>query len=317
MKRFPLLPLALLAVAACQDTPRLMAPDDVSAPITLDMVPSVTMVSLDGPFGPGTLTLDPATGLEWLDVTLSTQYSYDELLPELAPGGVFEGYRLATVDEVLTFWSDAGINVGPGYLGYFTPENLQPILDLMVFVGVTGVNTGNLGSGNFFDFTAGHIESDPANNEGWVQVATLSADPEPTATGRPDLGTVPSNNEQDQHGAWLVLDNSPPDVSQAYADPAVLWPPNSKMVEISILGVVDPDGDTFTITVTGVTDDDTNDPTDHGALGSSTVTLRAERSGQQARTYTVTFEATDEHGATSTGSVSVTVPHDMHGGHHH
>jgi hypothetical protein len=36
-------------------------------------------------------------------------------------------------------------------------------------------------------------------------------------------------------------------VEDAYADPNTVWPPNKKMIGISILGVTDPDGDDITI----------------------------------------------------------------------
>ena len=165
--------------------------------------PLVPMTSQDDDsFGPDSITLDPVTGLRWLDVTNSTLFSYDQILVELGPGGEFEAFRLATSAEVLTFWENAGINTGVGFLNVFTTENFQPVVDLMAFVGVTGLNTGNLGGGNFFDFTAGHIESGPGG--GSVDVATLSSDPDPTVTGRPDIGFVPSDNPNNQHGAWLV-----------------------------------------------------------------------------------------------------------------
>ena len=168
---------------------------------------SVALISQNSAFGANTITLDTATGLKWLDVTLSTPYSYDQILVQLQSGGVFDGYRLATNAEVLTFWQNAGINTGAGFLGFFTSQNFQPIVDLMAFVGITGLNTGNLGGGNFFDFTVGHIESGPGSCVGiCVTVAGLGADPDPTVTGRPSFGGVTSNNPNTQHGAWLISD---------------------------------------------------------------------------------------------------------------
>jgi hypothetical protein len=161
-----------------------------------------SLISVDTAFGPETATLDTTTGFRWLDVTLSTPFSYDQLLPELAPGGVFAGYTLATADDVLALWAHAGIDEGS--LGVFTSENFRPIVQLMSLVGITGLNTGNLDNVNFFDFTAGHIKSGPGGG-GFVDVMTISADPDPTMTGRPDIGGVPSNNPNNEHGAWLFL----------------------------------------------------------------------------------------------------------------
>jgi hypothetical protein len=160
------------------------------------------MVSRDSSFGPDTITYDTETGLEWLDVTITTPYSYDEILIEIKPGGAFDGYRLAKTDEILNFWQNAGINTGIGFLGSWTTENFQPIVNFMAWVGITGLGVGNLGGGNFFDYTAGHIESGPGGS--WVFVATIAADPDPTITGRPDFGSVPSDNSSSTHGSWLV-----------------------------------------------------------------------------------------------------------------
>lgn len=113
--------------------------------------------------------------------------------------------------------------------------------------------------------------------------------------------------------------NRPPDVSQSQPSISTLWPPNHKMVTVSILGVTDPDGDPVTLTVTAITQ---NEPTkglgsgdtcpDAGGVGSSSVTLRAERDGGgKGRVYTVFFTATDGGGGSSQGSVNIVVPHDQ------
>ena len=169
------------------------------------------LVSLDSTFGTGTLTLDTLTDTLWLDVLQAGPYSYDSLQTELAPDGVFEGYRLATRDEVIELWQHAGINTGPQ--GQFVPENLLPVQNLMGFVGL-GATNGNLGAGNFFDFTAGHILSDPGTGgECNVQVATLSVDQDQDADSAPDLnmgrvgiGCVFSANNFSDHGAWLIFE---------------------------------------------------------------------------------------------------------------
>ncbi len=164
--------------------------------------------SMDSLFGTDTITVDSSTGFHWLDVTESTPYSYDEILLELQSGGAFAGYRLATQSEVLTLWQNAGINTGSGYLQSFTSANFTPIVDLMTLVGVTGLNIGNLGGGNYFDYTAGHIESGPGGGSVWV--ATLSADPSPTVTGRPGIGYVPiSSSSSKSRGSWLVSTSVP------------------------------------------------------------------------------------------------------------
>jgi len=119
-----------------------------------------------------------------------------------------------------------------------------------------------------------------------------------------------------------VVPNRPPDCSGAYPDPLFLWPPNHKMVSISILGVTDPDGDPVTITVTGITSDEAtaSDKGSGGAkhapdaegVGTDTPTVRAESSGTgNGRVYEISFDADDGMGGTCSGAVKVYVPHDQ------
>lgn len=118
--------------------------------------------------------------------------------------------------------------------------------------------------------------------------------------------------------------NEPPDVTQAYSSVDRIWPPNHKFVTGEILGVTDPDGDPFTITITGITSDQatatelgaggaTHAP-DANGVGTSAFEVRAERSGRdkEGRVYTVTFTADDSlPNGESSGTVYVTVPHDQ------
>lgn len=116
--------------------------------------------------------------------------------------------------------------------------------------------------------------------------------------------------------------NRPPDCSQAYANPGCLWPPNNKFVQVSVIGVADPDGDPVTIAITGITGDE---PTasdegsggpkhapDASGVGTSTASVRAERSGNgDGRVYVISFTAGDGKGGVCEGTVAVKVPHDQ------
>ena len=128
------------------------------------------------------------------------------------------------------------------------------------------------------------------------------------------------------HGGVLCCrdPDQPPDCSGAVADPATLWPPNHKMVSVQIAGVVDPDpADTVTIEITSIFQDEPLDTigdghtdVDGGGVGTSTATVRAERTGSpqvpgDGRVYHIGFVATDTAGATCSGTVTVCVPHDQ------
>ena len=177
------------------------------------------LISSDSTFGTDTITLDTDTGLQWLDVPLSTAYTYGETLDELQSGGIFDGYRLATQEEVLTLWENSGINTG--LLGSFVSENYEPIVNLMSYVGVTSHN-GNLGDGISFDYTYGNFDNgivygEPVEEGTWVTLAGISAVPIQESvydlTGRASFGTVPFGNDNTSHGSWLVASTSVPEPS--------------------------------------------------------------------------------------------------------
>ncbi|MFB0504600.1 MAG: hypothetical protein ACETWE_12265 [Candidatus Bathyarchaeia archaeon] len=115
------------------------------------------------------------------------------------------------------------------------------------------------------------------------------------------------------YGLAALPVNRPPNVTGAYPSVECLWPPNHRYVDVTILGVTDPDGDNVTITVTGVTSDEPTDgkhsPDAYG-VGTDTVSLRAERLGAgNGRVYMVTFIASDGKGGEAEGNVTVYVPH--------
>jgi hypothetical protein len=108
--------------------------------------------------------------------------------------------------------------------------------------------------------------------------------------------------------------NDPPTISGAAASLSTLWPPDHRMVLISITGVVDPNSNA-TITVTGVTQDEPTNGLGDGDTAidaiinpDGTVLLRSERSGKgDGRVYRLSFTASDLEGSSS-GVVKVVVP---------
>jgi len=110
--------------------------------------------------------------------------------------------------------------------------------------------------------------------------------------------------------------NQPPICTAAVARPAVLWPPDHRMVAIEIDGVVDPDGDPVVITATDAVSSESEDAPGSGNTAPDVqldpLAVRAERSGQgDGRLYTITFTADDGRGGTCNGTVEVCVPHDQ------
>jgi hypothetical protein len=109
--------------------------------------------------------------------------------------------------------------------------------------------------------------------------------------------------------------NTAPDVSNAQASTTTLWPPNNKMVPITVEGVTDADGDEVSITITSIMQDEkTGKEADASGVGTDTASVRSERDGKgDGRVYHIFFTADDGNGGVTAGEVTVTVPHDQSG----
>jgi len=117
--------------------------------------------------------------------------------------------------------------------------------------------------------------------------------------------------------------NQDPVCEDAVADPDELWPPNDEFVDVSVLGVWDPDGDPVTITIVRVSQDEATEGLGSGStcpdalgVGTPIASLRAERSGKReadsiGRWYQVDFRAADGRGGECEGTVNVCAPHDQ------
>jgi hypothetical protein len=69
-------------------------------------------------------------------------------------------------------------------------------------------------------------------------------------------------------GAGPAGANVPPDCSRATPSQSILWPPNHKLVDVAVDGVVDPDGDSVALVVTAIAQDEPLAGTDDGHGGS-------------------------------------------------
>lgn len=114
-----------------------------------------------------------------------------------------------------------------------------------------------------------------------------------------------------------VVDTTPP-VLEVTATPAVLWPPNHKMVEVTPTITASDGCDAAPMVV--LADITVNEPDNGTGDGNTTddiqvdadgrIFLRAERAGNgDDRIYTITYTAVDAAGNATDASVTVTVPH--------
>ncbi len=114
-----------------------------------------------------------------------------------------------------------------------------------------------------------------------------------------------------------TFDTTPPVIRSVTASPAVLWPPNHKMVGVTVsVDAVDNSGSPVTSEIVSVTSNEPDDGLGDGDTAGdirdirrASVRLRAERSGLgDGRLYTITVRSVDAHGNAATATVGVSVP---------
>ncbi|MGZ5565853.1 MAG: hypothetical protein ACXWKG_02460 [Limisphaerales bacterium] len=131
---------------------------------------------------------------------------------------------------------------------------------------------------------------------------------------------IPGDGGNGRVGAVYLFTSSavPISITSASASPSVLWPPNHKLVPVTIS--VATTGSPATCRIVSVSSNqpingtgDGNTSPDWVITGDLTVLLRAERAGniKTNRVYTITIECADSFGNTVRQNVFVTVPHDQ------
>ena len=130
-----------------------------------------------------------------------------------------------------------------------------------------------------------------------------------------DLVANDTNGQYDLYAAKITT-NNPPTCRRSRANPATLWSHNHRLVPVVVWGVTDRDGDSVTITVTGVAQDEPVNAKGDGntspdaVIRNGAAAVRAERSRNgNGRVYHLYFRADDGQGGFCTGAVRVSVPY--------
>lgn len=126
-----------------------------------------------------------------------------------------------------------------------------------------------------------------------------------------------NGNSATKTATVTVKDNIAPSITSTTPNPAVLWPPNHKMVPVTVSIQSTDNCAGSGCKIISVTSNeplnstgDGNTEMDWMITGDFSVNLRAERSGNlTGRIYTITMECTDASGNKTTSSTTVTVPH--------
>ena len=119
----------------------------------------------------------------------------------------------------------------------------------------------------------------------------------------------------------LVSNNTctPPSIASVTATPSVIWPPNHKMVPVTVLADASAVCGPPVCRIVAIASDepsngvgDGNTSPDAHIVAALTAEIRAERAGGSlGRTYTITVECTDTAGNATRKDTQVFVPHDQ------
>jgi hypothetical protein len=109
----------------------------------------------------GDFTTDTDTGLDWLDLTKTSNRSYDDISSKLGVGQEFEGWRYATQAEVQTLWKNMGVTNGTNI-----PIDVSDTVQYEAFIDAVNLlgNTFNEHSDEVYDYGAAGLTGDLRNS---------------------------------------------------------------------------------------------------------------------------------------------------------
>ena len=231
----------------------------------------------------------------------------------------------------------------PGVSVSFTPAGPYPLGKTEVTLRITdsqGASESCMGTLTVVDQTAPQITCPPdvvlSAGSDCRAATNLTA----TATDNCDPAPIITSNAPSSYPLWqtlvtfaavdkagnnstcqarvVVLDKTAPTINVKSVTPAMLWPPNGKMVPVTVSVVAsDNCGPAPSMKIISVS---SNEPPNSDAVksGDAVITdnlklnLRAERNGSgTGRVYTIVVESTDSSRNSKTGTTTVTVPHDQ------
>jgi hypothetical protein len=113
-------------------------------------------------------------------------------------------------------------------------------------------------------------------------------------------------------GTVTVVDTTAPTITAASVNPSALWPPNHKMVAVTVNYNATDNCGQPACQISSVVSNEPIISADYSIVNAHQVQLRAERLGSgNGRIYTIAITCTDASGNSSNQAVTVTVPHDQ------
>ena len=230
---------------------------------------------------------------------------------------------LATFPTGVCDWSKPGVSQVPedGWTTFAAGPGGQPLGDAPTSVAVNqppdarcrSITVSARGDVCSAVASVNNGSSDPDGDA--VTVKQLPSGPYGLgATGVTLTASDPAGLSSTCTSTVTVVDTTPPVIAGVTATPNSLWPPNHKMVAVSVspkVADVCDAGAARNCRITSVSSNE-GSSADWQLTGALSVNLRAERSGAGGnRVYNVAVECADASGNRAQGAVAVAVPHDQ------
>jgi hypothetical protein len=146
------------------------------------------------------LSFDTSTDFEWLDLSLSTSMSYNNMIAQLGPGGLFDGFQHASNADVLQLWTNLGLPTG-SFPTFSNASDAGALADAAIDLLS---DTGTTASFRFTQGTSTDVTT-PANH----RVLTVRHDLPATVSTTAGNGGLGDATAGGQIGHWLYRDRSP------------------------------------------------------------------------------------------------------------
>ena len=222
----------------------------------------------------------------------------------ISPSGRDEAFLLTPIPEppptvscAASLHLECANGAGVGIVHAEVQDTNGNPLQLIWTVDGTAFQTNNIPSGG--TTTASNVTF--MATFGWGEHVVVAS----ASNGRTDPVTCSTTIE--------VSDTTQPQITRIAAAPSVLWPPNHRMVPISVMvDAVDNCDPSPVVKIIKVISNEPDIPfaPDWEITGAKSLNLRAERLGKgQGRIYTIVVQCKDMSGNVSTASVDVAVPH--------
>ena len=158
----------------------------------------------------GVYTYDPSTHLDWLDVTQTLNLSYNDVLNNVGTSYVAEGWHYATANDLVTFYTDAGLPMGGQRDMFRTSQDADfnnvaiAMLNLYNLIGiadsgVTAVDQWYQTEGFF-----GPLDVSGKPGQGGLALDLRTDDIDSGLSAIIDAGILDADTRSTGFGSWLI-----------------------------------------------------------------------------------------------------------------